>query len=643
MMSSVRIGTTTTGEEETVSVLTEVPLDNASTGASTASHIRHGSLNRTPSDGDSPPSQVHRSPSVSSDPVVVDLEEGQRKPRRTRSDGSGAAHPGAFRYNSNDEIETNNEEDTTTKESVTEESATTISVRQVFPRRLAPREILSPDIATVAPRSHQSLALSQPVVATAVGDGDIVTAEQVERESFFQNKNRTRSLLVLLLALLCALAIGLGVSLSGSSSSSSSSAEEEEPNVFSQVTAPMDGPVGSEYGSSVSMCGDGSRVAIAGPGGTGLVQVFQLLENGGRVQLGQNLTLSSTAQQETSMYVRTRVVVDLSSDCNVLAIGEPYASIQPDQPAMGRVSLYEYINDVWEPLGTSNTITGLAANDYAGASVSLSHDGGLVAVGAPGHGGDHQGQVRMFLLNGPTWNQLGSSLTGIHAQQAFGGSVSLSSKNNVDVVAIGSSTGTGDNTATVKVFEFFTGDWKDRGSEIVADIASLEGIETTWMVQLSLDGKRLVISNLYLRNEITRNNKGLLIKAYEFNDEQKTWKQLGKNLHQDFPGAKSGYIISLSRDGTRMGMGDPGSERAGGLSGHAHFYELIDNTKWCQIGPNIEGDAAGDLAGFAISLSGDGNRLVIGSPFSRARGRTHGRVRVFDIVDMLGVEPNCDV
>ena len=504
-------------------------------------------------------------------------------------------------------------------------------------------------------RPERAFALSSPVVATAVSDdeGDIVTAEAVERESFFQNKNRTRLLVAVMLLMLCGLAIGLGISLSGNDNPTAKAAPSEEEHVIQQVIEPIDGDIDSEFGSSVSICRDGSRVAVAGPG-TGIVQVFDVEDRSEGQQVVQQLGQNITHRQTTgwSKYVRTELVVELSDDCKVLAIGEPYAVVGGDQT--GRVSLYQYDeveSKTWIPLGFPNTISGEEEDgDLTGASVSLSHDGGQVAVGSPGtrESGAYTGRVSVYQLNGRNWVRLGASLNGTFAYEAFGGSVSLSSKNNVDVVAVGMSTGTGENMATVKVFEFQRGEWNFRGSEILADMDTLMGVETSWTVHLSLDGWKLAVSNQYLDEDgvsITSDNQALLVQSFQFDRDggTNTWVQVGTDIHRNVEGSKSGYTISLSEDGKRIAMGDPGTERQGrGLSGHSHFYEL-NGDKWCQLGPDVEGDAAGDLAGFAIALSADGQRMVVGSPLSRALGRTHGRVRVYSIELDEGFRANCDV
>jgi hypothetical protein len=170
------------------------------------------------------------------------------------------------------------------------------------------------------------------------------------------------------------------------------------------------------------------------------------------------------------------------------------------------------------------------------------------------------------------------------------------------------------------------------------------GNDTAWFVKLSSDGKRLVASNLYLDPDgvgINAKNEDIFVAAYEL-DSQNTWVARGGNIHRSIAGNKSGYIISLSDDGQRIAMGDPGKKGAAGVfSGHAHFYAFVGDT-WCQLGPKLlNGAAPGDMAGYSVSISGDGKRMAIASPKSRSQGYEHGQVSVVELHEER-VVPTCN-
>ena len=52
---------------------------------------------------------------------------------------------------------------------------------------------------------------------------------------------------------------------------------------------------------------------------------------------------------------------------------------------------------------------------------------------------------------------------------------------------------------------------------------------------------------------------------------------------------------------------------------------------WTQIGSDINGDFEGDRSGFSLSLSGDGKRVAIGSPYRDDIAGESGHVKVYQI------------
>ena len=85
--------------------------------------------------------------------------------------------------------------------------------------------------------------------------------------------------------------------------------------------------------------------------------------------------------------------VSLSSDGTILAIGAPFNA--GNGTYAGHVRVYEYSNGTWTQLGSD--IDGEAAGDNSGV-VSLSDDGDVVAIGAPGNAGNgpDAGHVRVY-------------------------------------------------------------------------------------------------------------------------------------------------------------------------------------------------------------------------------------------------------
>ena len=47
----------------------------------------------------------------------------------------------------------------------------------------------------------------------------------------------------------------------------------------------------------------------------------------------------------------------------------------------------------------------------------------------------------------------------------------------------------------------------------------------------------------------------------------------------------------------------------------------------------IKGEAAGDQFGYAVSISGDGNRLAVSAPYNRGSGLERGRVQIYEVAE----------
>lgn len=106
------------------------------------------------------------------------------------------------------------------------------------------------------------------------------------------------------------------------------------------------------------------------------------------------------------------------------------------------------------------------------------------------------------------------------------------------------------------------------------------------------------------------------------------WTQLGNDIDGEAINDQSGYTISLSADGNTVVIGAPFNDDGGAASGQVRVFENNTNT-WQQKGNNIDGIAVSDKFGFSVSISADGNTIAAGSPDSNANGFESGHVSVF--------------
>ena len=120
------------------------------------------------------------------------------------------------------------------------------------------------------------------------------------------------------------------------------------------------------------------------------------------------------------------------------------------------------------------------------------------------------------------------------------------------------------------------------------------------------------------------------VRVYKY--ENSKWTQLGGDIEGEAAGDQSGYSVSLSLDGNRVAIGAPGNYGNGASSGHVRVYKY-ENSKWTQLGGDIEGEAAGDQSGYSVSLSLDGKRVAIGAYRNDGKGTYSGHVRVHELVE----------
>ena len=86
--------------------------------------------------------------------------------------------------------------------------------------------------------------------------------------------------------------------------------------------------------------------------------------------------------------------------------------------------------------------------------------------------------------------------------------------------------------------------------------------------------------------------------------------QLGQDI-DGLIGDQSGLAVSLSADGSRVAIASPFNSNTGSFAGAVRVYEYT-GAAWVQVGQDIEGVNAQDVFGSDVAISDDGARIVIG-------------------------------
>ncbi|GAB1856451.1 hypothetical protein MHTCC0001_12860 [Flavobacteriaceae bacterium MHTCC 0001] len=142
-------------------------------------------------------------------------------------------------------------------------------------------------------------------------------------------------------------------------------------------------------------------------------------------------------------------------------------------------------------------------------------------------------------------------------------------------------------------------------------------------ISLSANGKILAIG--------ARSNDGSGFASGHvrvFKNESNNWIKLGENINGENSFDGSGNAVSLSADGKILAVGAQWNDENGSNSGHVRVYKFEEDN-WVQMGSDIDGEASGDLSGFSVSLSSDGQIIAIGAPLNQENGFGSGHVRIY--------------
>ena len=310
--------------------------------------------------------------------------------------------------------------------------------------------------------------------------------------------------------------------------------------------------------------------------------------------------------------------------------------------------------------------------DLFSHSVSLSGNGNTLAVGAiteagisTGVNGDesknskiHAGAVYVFTRSGSTWiQQAYIKASNTDSGDNFGGSVSLSGDGNS--LAVGAvredsdSTGVGGGQGNVKnifdagavyVFTRNGSTWSQQAYIKASNTG--EGDLFGQSVSLSDDGNSLAVgtpeenSSSTGVDSVENNNSTDTGAVYVFvRDSGSQWTQQAyikaSNTGKD---DEFGYAVSISGDGNSLAVGaikeDSDATGVDGEqnnssatdSGAVYVFTRSSDTWSQQAYIKASNSGAGDEFGYAVSLSGDGNSLAVGTRYedSNAEGISSG-------------------
>ncbi len=377
--------------------------------------------------------------------------------------------------------------------------------------------------------------------------------------------------------------------------------------------------VGNKSINIVSTNSDGSIIATKNRS-EAKMRIYR--ENAGEwVQIGNDIEQPGTS-------------IDLNASGNIIAIGS-FGSDENGEN-LGRVHIYENINDVWVQVG--NRIDGQVETERKELSVSLNATGDIVVVGETSISSLRRNtgnNVSVYKNINDTWLQVGEDIPNSQQEfnDGFGSSVSINAAG--DVVAIGApysdSIGSRDS-GSVYIYKNINNVWvQQRGNFSRNTDRSFNRLGGS--VSLNSVGDILIVGS----------SGGNYVRIYK--EVNNVWDQIGDDIYgvtvNRFSSKK---FVSINAAGDIVAIGASLSDGNGANSGNVRVYKNVDNV-WEQIGEDINGAEMEDQSGGSISLNATGDVIVIGAISSSFKSVDSGcgDVRVYRNVNDVWLQIGSDI
>jgi hypothetical protein len=253
--------------------------------------------------------------------------------------------------------------------------------------------------------------------------------------------------------------------------------------------------------------------------------------------------------------------VELNADGHRLIVGMPNGG---PSTAHGKVQVYGYRdalqgdpNNGADYYVIGQALTGTGNNDHFGTDVAINDAGNIIAVAIPGAdiAGSNQGAVKVYILQGNIWTQLGQSLD-VNSQLKVTG-IDMDSTGYIVAVGAGLNQPVGANEpiGEVVVYKYnkSTSTWDILGNKIANYYFA--SVQIGRDIRLSGDGYTLVTSN-GASNAAATGTLNETVTVYRYNGS--IWKSVGSFVGSS-NSAQNGFSLAISSDGKTIVSGSPGT------------------------------------------------------------------------------------
>jgi hypothetical protein len=114
-----------------------------------------------------------------------------------------------------------------------------------------------------------------------------------------------------------------------------------------------------------------------------------------------------------------------------------------------------------------------------------------------------------------------------------------------------------------------------------------------------------------------------------------TMTQLGQTIYGNATGDLFGWSVDVTPEGNVIVVGSPGHYEHNDRPGYVRVLSLNGDTgTWKQVGQDIAGEAIGDEFGYSVSISDDGETIAVGALYNDGKnGQYSGHVRIYHLAD----------
>ena len=172
--------------------------------------------------------------------------------------------------------------------------------------------------------------------------------------------------------------------------------------------------------------------------------------------------------------------------------------------------------------------------------------------------------------------------------------------------------------------------FQDNGSSWVPVHTSILGNDANermgTSVGISANGKRIIVGSF---NKPTNNGSGSGQISVFQDDESSSWVKVNSSISGKAAGDAFGFAVGMSDDGSRIIVGAYSRDVSGNDSGEVAIYQDDEAGSWVLVNAMIPGKDAGDYFGRSVGISANGSRVVVGAPYGDAGGSNSGEVAVY--------------